>query len=299
MAVYTHLREIFQWIGRRFQSLRRFLGKHEETCVLIVTLLWVIWWSFYQDRKGDELAAHVNELVSEQGKNIRRLIKIQKANIEELTENYTKIVSEKIFDIETNQKTNTKKLTEEYAKIVSEEISDLDAKMISIVSRNIEMTSGEAVRKIIASHENIQRARDDIYTKALDEACKAGYIYEKNQVPDEAGFRVFITGENWKPGEEDDEKGSSLLLTTEEKKDIGTCLDSYFGKEKSGDELIDMDRQKKIFQFLLQKAKIGSIVQSPTCEITYRTLYNEKKTELLMPLAKLGAVIGHIGDELK
>ena len=167
----------------------------------------------------------------------------------------------------------------------------------TIKSDNVEMMSGEMVLKIFTSYGNIQRAFDDIYKTALDEALKGGYIFEINEAPGQFGSDVFMTDISWRSGEVSNQ-GSSYLLTTEEKIDISSCLKSYFEKEKSGDVFIDMDRQKKIFLFLLQNSNIGSITQSLSCEITYMTSYHESKTELLTPLSKLGAVIGHIGDKI-
>jgi len=292
MVIFTFLWEKIKWIvnriGMKFKSLGGFLDEHHgptSAFVLIVTLLWVILWSFYQDRKADALYG----LVIEQGKNIRLLIRSERRNTTKQIENNTNIVSEKISALETNQKANTKELTEEYAKIVSEKISDLNAKM-----------TGETVRMIIASHENIQRARDDTYKKAIDEACKAGYIYETNQEPDEDGICIFKTGYNWKSGQED-EKGSTLLLTTKEKGNINECLENYFKKEKTEklkDGFANTDTQKKIFSFLLRKSNIGCLIISPVYEIQYWTPYREEKTRLLTPFAKLGAVIGHIGDKI-
>lgn len=303
---------VFTFLWEKLKSLGRFLVKHEETSVLIVTLLWVIFWSFYQNWKGNEQTQQINELakthdqdiervLNEQDQDIERLIKIQKANTEELTKNYIQIVSGMISNLEANQKANTEELTENYSEIVSGKISDLEANMIRLVSRNVEMLSGETVRKIIASHENIQRASDDTYKKAIDEACKAGYLYETNQEPGEAGVCIFKTGENWKFGQQEDEELSSFLLTIEEKNDIRDCLESYFEKEeteKLKDGFANTDTQKKIFSFLLRESNIGSLIISPVCEIPYWTPYREVKTKHLTPFAKLGAVIGHIGDTM-
>ena len=270
---------MFNWIRKIFKSLGSFVDKHHGSItvlVVIATLCWTVWWSLNQDKKGDARTnayeKQTDRLVSEQDQDIRQLIQVQEGNTMKLTENYTKIVSGKI--------------------------SDLEANMIRLVSRNVEMLSGETVRKIIASHENIQRGRDDTYKKALDEASEEGYIFEINQTPDKPSF--FVTGDNWKPGEAD-KKGSSSLLTIKEKADIDACLKSYFEKEKTEkrkDGFANKDTQKEIFSFLLRESNIGCLIISPVCEITYRTPYHTEKTELLTPFGKLGAVIGHIGDKI-
>lgn len=267
MVVLEYLWEIFKWIGRRFKSLGRFVVGHEETCVLIVTLLWVIGWSFYQNWKGDKWG-------TAQEKRIERL--------------------------EQNHEENITKLTKEYAKIVSGEISGLETRMNSFVERNDGMVLDETVRRIVASHGNIEKRRDDAFKKALDEGSNGGYIFEINQTPGRSGSGVFVTHYIWRPGWADNE-GSSSLLTDEEKKSIDLCLDSYFEKEKNEkrkDGFANKDTQRELFHFVLGESIVGDLTEPPEREIKYWTSYREERIKVLTTFAKLGAVIGHIGDKI-
>lgn len=162
------------------------------------------------------------------------------------------------------------------------------------------MVLDETVRRIVASHENIERGREDAYKKALDEGSEGYYIFEINQAPGGAGSGVFVTCDDWRPGEAD-AKGSSSLLTRKEKESVDSCLDSYFesgDNEKRKDGFPNKEMQREIFFFLLAKSDIGRITEPPKRQIPWWTSYREKKIEVLTPSAKLGAVIGHIGDKI-
>lgn len=198
-------------------------------------------------------------------------------------------------------KTSIEELGKEYAKIVSREISGVETRMNSFVERNDEMVLDETDRKTIAGHasdKNVEQAREDAYKKALDEGFEGGYIFQINQTPGGFGHRVFVTENTWWRG--DPVKGSSSLLTGEEKDNIDPLLNSYL-EEKSGkrkDGFADPNMQKEIFFFLLAKSGMGRITESPERRILNWASYREKEIEVLSPYAKLGAVIGHIGDKM-
>ena len=249
--------------------------------VVIAGFVWGIWWSRAQEKKaGDRATAQAtkDDARTKSFENqVNRLQDIHKASIE--------------------------KLGKEYAKIVSGEISDLETEMSSFVERSDEMVLDEKDRKTLASHasdKNVEQAREDAYKKALDEGVEGYYIFEINQAAGRFGHGVFMTDSTWCRG--DPVKGSSSLLTEEEKEYIDPLLDSYFKEEKSGkrkDGFADPNTQKEIFFFLLAESGIGRITEPPKRQISYWASYREQKIEVLSPYAKLGAVIGHIGDKMR
>lgn len=200
-----------------------------------------------------------------------------------------------------SQKADIKDLTKEYSDIVSREISGLKTEMNSFVKRNDEIVLDEMARRNIAGHANFNRAIADVYFRALDESCKAGYIFEINQVAGGVGKGVFVTDEIWKHGKGVD-KGDSYLLTHQEKASVGARVEAYLAEAKNagqGGGFLMKDIQEKVSYLVLRGSAVSDITRSLEHEIPYRTLYDEEKTEVLTPFAKMGAVIGYIGDRLK
>lgn len=278
------------------------------TLVVIAGLIWGVYWARAQDDKADARESAQEEkadarAIAQEKKDADRTIayETQIARfVGEFNNQIKRLVSEQkqqIGELQKTHKADIETLTEEYAKIVSEEISDLETEMSSSVERNDEMVLDETDRKILASHasdKNVEQAHEDAYKKALDEGREGGYIFEINQALGGLGYGVFRTDEFWV------KVGS--LLTDEEKEDIDLCFDLYFkSKEKSAkrkDGFADPNTQQEIFFFLLAESGIGRITEPPKRQISYWASYREQKIEVLSPYAKLSAVIGRIGDNM-
>lgn len=207
----------------------------------------------------------------------------------------TVAVKEKIDLLVSEHKKEVDQIMAKHDTFVSREISDLNKNTKRVVKRNGEMVLGETVRMIVASHRNIDRALEDAYEQAIDEGEAGGYIFEINQASGGIGSGVFVTELYWRSDE-----GSTKLLTAKEKADIKLYLNPYFEKvkrEKAEDEFVSESTQEDIFWFLLRESGIGCITEPLEYRIPRQTAYHEKKIEVLTPAAKLGAVIGHIGDK--
>ncbi len=247
--------------------------------VVIAGFVWGIWWARAQEKKADDRAA------------------VQATNDDARTKSFENQV-DRLQDI---HKVSIEKLGKEYAKVVSAERSDLETEMRSFVERSDETVLDETVRRIVASHGNIERARKDIYEKAVDEGLEGRYIFQLNQVPAGFGSGVFRTHHLCLLGSPEDEgSGSSFLLTKEEKESINSYVDSYLEKEeneKGKGGFADKSTQKEIFFVLLAQSSIGRITESP--ELLMPNWNSPGEIEVLSPYAKLGAVIGHIGDKMR
>ncbi len=192
-------------------------------------------------------------------------------------------------------------IPDDFTKIVSVEMAGLEAKVKGYAETKDEVVLAEAVRRIIASHGNDKRAVSDAYKKAIYAGLAACYIYEINDAPDEFGSNFFMTQEDFRPGTVN-VKGSSDLLTVEEKTNINLCVDSYVEKLKSAKpmkELLDRAVQEEVCWFLLQhdKSRIGSVTEPLSLQVERSTSFG-MKTEDMEPYAKVGAIVGYIGDEL-
>lgn len=262
------------------------------------------WWAIAKDKKDEN-----REIARDRKDEARATAQDKKADAraialeEQINRHINRLVSEQdqdILQLEQSHTANTEELTEKYRG----EISDLNEEMKRFVERNEGMVLDETVRRIVASHGNIERAFEDAYEKALDEGSEGGYIFEINQVPGGAGSGVFVTEFDWRPGE-GDVRGSSDLLTIEEKKNIELCFKPHFEKvkrEKRKYEFVNKSTQEEMFWFLLRESEsdIGCITEPLKRQIPRWTSYpyREKRIEVLTPSAKLGAIIGHIGDTI-
>lgn len=269
--------------------------------VVIAGFTWGVYWASAQEKKAEERA-----IAQEKKADDRAIVHEKKDADRAITyeKHIDRLVSEQrqqTAKLEENQKANSEQLGRKYDQIVSRKVSAAEAKANGYAERNDEVVLAEAVRRIIASHGNGDRAISDGYKKAIDAGRAACYIYAINDTPDEFGSNFFMTQLDYRPGS-GYMRGSSDLLTIREKNNINLCIKSYLEElesAKPNKELIDRAVQQETCWFLLQheKSGIGSVIEPLDLEVGRLTSYG-KKIEVMEPYAKVGAIVGYIGDEL-
>ena len=203
---------------------------------------------------------------------------------------------------EGDQLTTLQSDLKQLARITSERVSAAAAEAKDYAERNDKVVLAEAVRRIVASHGNSDRAIGDGYKKAIEAGLSARYIYEINDTPDEFGYSFFMTQWDFRPGA-GDMRGSSDLLTFREKNNINLCIDYYVEELKStktNKNFLDKGAvQQEMCWLLLQHemSYIGSVIEPLDLRIERPTSYG-KKIEVMEPYSKVGAIVGYIGDEL-
>jgi len=189
-----------------------------------------------------------------------------------------------------------------YRNEVKQLAENTEAEAKKYAEINGKLLLAEAVRRIIATHGNGNRAVSDAYRAAIDAACIARYIYELNDTPNEYGFRFFLTQEHRRPGPLY-RKGSSFLLTNEEKNRISLGVSSYveeMKRTKPNMELVDRAVQEDLVWFLLQQpdSDLGSVTKSLSLEFTEPSVSGGSRIEYMEPYSKVGAIVGYVGDKL-